>query len=131
MNRERGYWHAHARLLKLLGASSLRLFKLRRIVPGLTPVSVAVAFSALYWAFKYPGTLPAIPVRAIAAAVAIVGTTAVILGQIRRLVRTQVSVGGLLITLLALVAWIPARLHLHVLDPLFLELGKIGRLRPD
>lgn len=131
MNRERGYERAHGRLLKLLRASSQKLFKLRWIVPGLTQVSVAVALAALYWTFRSPGSLPAVPLRAIAVAAVAVAATAVFLSQIRRLVRTQVSLSELLVTLLALVAWIPARLHLHVLDPLFLKLGRIGRLRRD
>jgi hypothetical protein len=131
MNKERGYERAHGRLLKLLGASNRTLFKLRWIVPGLTPIFIAAALGALYWALVHPGSLPGIPVRWIAVATIAVLATAAVLSQMRRWVRTQVSLGGVLITLLALVIWIPARLHLHVLDPLFLRLGKIDRLRPD
>jgi predicted acylesterase/phospholipase RssA len=131
MNRQRGYERAHERLLQLLRASSQTLFKLRWIVPSLTPVSLAVAVAALYWAFRSPGSLPPIPVRTLAVAGASVAATAFLLSQMRRVVRTQVSLSGLVITLLALVAWIPARLHLRLLDPLFLKLGEVGRLRTD
>jgi hypothetical protein len=50
------------------------------------------------------------------------------LGLCRRLIRTQASLGRVAVTILALVAWIPARLQLHLLDRWFLKLGKLDRL---
>ena len=130
MNKAPGYERAHDRLLRLLGAANRTLFKLWWIVPGLKPVSAALALSALYWAFTCPGSLPAIPLRTIAEAAVAAGAIAILLSRIRRVIRTQASLGALLITFLALVAWIPARLQLHVFDRVFLRLGTLDRLRP-
>ena len=54
--------------------------------------------------------------------------SALLLGLCRRLIRTQASLGRVAVTVLVLVAWVPARLQLHLLDRWFLKLGKVNRL---
>jgi predicted acylesterase/phospholipase RssA len=135
MEGERGYERAHQRLLVLLGAGSQTLFKLWRIVPGLasaTAVLVSLMVAVLlYGGWNHTGSVPAIPVRTVVVLALMLVSIGLLLGMCRRVIRTQASLGMLAVTALALVAWIPARLHLHVLDPLFLRLGTLDRLSRD
>ena len=132
MERKPGYERAYQRLLVLLGASSQTLFKLWRIVPGLTAVTTllgALAIAVLLsLAWRQAGSTPAIAVRTLVGVIVAVVTSGLLLGLCRRLVRTQASLGRVAVTILALTAWIPARLQLHVFDRWFLKLGKIDRL---
>jgi predicted acylesterase/phospholipase RssA len=132
MERKPGYERAHQRLLVLLGASSQTLFKLWRIVPGLTPATALLGFlivvALLFQAWRQPGSIPAIGVRTLVGALLAVVAGGLSLGLCRRLIRTQASLGRVAVTVLALVAWIPARLQLHLLDRWFLMLGKVDRL---
>ncbi len=134
MEGDRGHGRAHQRLLVLLAAGSQTLFKLWRIVPGLVPAtalltSLAVA-ALLYEGWNHTGSL-AIRVRTVVAWALLLVASGVLLALSRRVVRTQASLGRLAVTVLALVAWIPARLQLHLLDPLFLKLGRLDRLPRD
>ena len=135
MEGQRGHERAHQRLLVLLAAGSQTLFKIWRIVPGLMPATVLLASlivsALLYEGWNHTGSLPAIPIRTVVVASLLVVAVNWLLGLSRRVIPTQASLGRLAITILALVAWIPARLQLHLLDPLFLKLGKLDRLPPD
>jgi hypothetical protein len=119
----------------LLAASSQTLFKLWRIVPGLRHATVLLTYltvaALIYVGWNHTGSLPAIQVRSAAVTAMVVVAGASLLAFSRRVIRTQASLGRLAITVLALVAWIPARLQLHLLDPLFLRLGKLDRLPRD
>ena len=127
-----GYKQAHKQLLVLLGAGSQTLFKLWRIVPGLVPATTLLASlmigAGLYGGWNYQGSLPAIRVRTVVAAALAVVASWWLLRLCRKMIRTQASLGRLAVTVLSLVAWIPARLQLHFLDPLFLWLGRFDRL---
>jgi hypothetical protein len=133
MEGARGYERAHQRLLILLAASSQTFFRLWRIVPGLAAATAVLAVSMvavlLYWGWTHPGALPPIPIRILAIGTLLAVVSGLFLGVCRRVIRTQASLVRVAVTLLALVAWIPARVHLHVLDPLFLRLGRVNRLR--
>ena len=135
MEAERGYERAHKRLLVLLGAGSQTLFKVWRIVPGLAPATAVLASlvvaALLYRGWNHAGSLPAIPVSIVAATALATVASGLLLGLCRRVIRTQASLGRLAVTVLSLVAWIPARLQLHLLDPLFLRLGRLDRLSRD
>ncbi len=133
MEKDAGYERAHRRLLVLLDASSQTLFKVWRTVPGLLPATIAVtplaALALLYGAWHHPGSLPAIPIRTVASAALLALAAGLFLSLCRRVIRTQASLGRLAVTVLALVAWIPARLDLHLIDPLFLKPGRLDRLK--
>jgi hypothetical protein len=134
MEGDRGHQRAHKRLLVLLKASSETLFKLWRIVPTLglaTAGFIALTVSALlYEGWNHTGSLTLRAPTVVALALVLVAT-GVLLAVSRRVVPTQASLGRLAVTIIALVAWIPARLQLHVLDPLFLRLGRFDRLPRD
>jgi predicted acylesterase/phospholipase RssA len=131
---ESGCERAHQRLLVLLRASSQTLFKIWYIVPWLPPATALLASlivgGLLYGGWNHTGYLT-IRVRSVVAWVLVALAGAVVLYVSRRVVRTHASLWRLAVTVVALVAWIPARLQLHLLDPLFLWLGSFDRLLPD
>ena len=122
--------HRYRRLIHLLSTGSCRLFRAWRqsrallLAGGATALALLGLFATLVGRGLPP--LMTITVDRLTLAMALVVAAAAIAALMFPKVREHAGRAG--IGLLGLVAWIPAQLHLQLIDPLFLKLGKLHGL---
>jgi predicted acylesterase/phospholipase RssA len=121
----------YAQLVKLLETGGGRLFRAWRqsrplLLGGLVVILVLLALLIPVIAPAVPPTLSLTVHRwglAVALLCSVVAVSALMVPKVRE------HAGRIGVGLLSLIAWIPAQLHLRLIDPLFLRLGKLERLQ--
>ena len=128
-----GYEEAHKRLLALLDAGNKTFFKAWRISPLLRVTAVVLAVLVLFGAAFAISFFAAATVRftvgQMGLGLGVIAALVLTFRQYARWTRGKTNVTELAVSLVSLIAWIPAKLHLLVFDRWFLRLGRFERLR--